>query len=157
MKTEDKLKIYQFLGAEQFQKIVFWVENIKFKVIHKFFPNIVNWYDKMLDKKYYRNIKKFNKNDNNQELLMSYKREKMLFRKELVQNKNRNYHYNKNHPTEIVEYLKVNKKIHQRGLINDIVILVLLCIYCFLPLPKFPVMMLIFGVYNLVSLFLVFP
>ena len=156
MKVEDKLKIYQFLGAEKFQKLVFLVEDIKYEVIDKFFPNIISWYDEIIDKKYYREMKKSNKNDNNQELLMTYKREKLLFRKELVQRKNRNYHYNKNYPTQIIEYLKANKKIHQIGIVRDIGALLLLGIYCLSPLPKFSLLILVFGIYEFVSLFIDF-
>ena len=45
-----KIKLYERLGAEKFQDLVFVVEKIKFKIIKKFFPNIEKWFDKRCDK-----------------------------------------------------------------------------------------------------------
>lgn len=44
---------------------------------------------------------------------------KLDFRREFVYHQSRNYHYNKNYPTEFVKYLKLNREIHIRGLIYD--------------------------------------
>ena len=40
----DEKKIYEILGATWFQKIVFKAEDLKFKFIDKFCPNIYDWY-----------------------------------------------------------------------------------------------------------------
>ena len=50
---------------------------------------------------------------------------KMAMRKELNQEKNRNYHVDPNRPTEIIKYLEWNKSVHTNGLIKNIVLILL--------------------------------
>lgn len=123
MDNKNKIKLYRALGAEKFQKVVFAVEKLKYKILRKFSPKIITWYEKQCNKQYNRQIKK-NKSVDKQQLLEYYQQEKLLFRKEIVQGKNRNYHYDPNHPTEFIKYLELNKKIHKKGLINNIMFLV---------------------------------
>ena len=47
----------------------------------------------------------------------------MAIRKELNQEKNRNYHMDPNRPTDIYKYLIWNKQVHERGLIKDILLI----------------------------------
>ena len=49
-KYNKKIKLYERLGAEKFQNVVFAVEKIKFKIIKKCFPNFLKFYDKQCDK-----------------------------------------------------------------------------------------------------------
>lgn len=199
MKTEEKLKIYRILGAEKFQKVVFLVEDIKYKIIDRFSPNITDWYNKKIEEKYHKDLKFLENNKRNREVFRKYKidknfpwlvscyekivdkffgsmiklkeyeditgdnlfsrvyqLEKMTFKKEIVQRKNRNYHYNKNYPTQIIYYLKKNKEIHQRGILRNIFVLSLVGGYCLLPLPKFPVFIGIVSVFEVGSLLMNF-
>ncbi len=121
MKEEQKRKIYRLLGAEVFQKVVFQVEKLKYKIIDKYFPNIGEWYEKQLDKKYQKIVRK-GKVENEKALRIEYQKEKLAFRKELHTKKNRNYHYDANYPIKFITYLKRNKKLHQKGMIKNIVV-----------------------------------
>lgn len=122
MKKNQK-DLYLFLGAEKFQKVVFFVEKIKYKIIERFFSNIKNNYERISDKRFKKKIEK-ESIQNQQLLLMEYQNQKMAFRKELVYKQNRNYHYNPNYPTKFLKYLEWNKKLHIRGMKKDIVLLI---------------------------------
>lgn len=61
IKNIKKLKIYEKLGAVNFQKIVFAVEKLKFKIIKTFLPNYINFFDKQINKKTKKEIKKIKK------------------------------------------------------------------------------------------------
>ena len=117
--NDKKLKIYKMLGAEQFQKVVFEVERIKFKVIKKLFPNFIHYFDKFCDYRQKKALKKAKTEEERQKMKKSVKFSKMAMRKEMNTERNRNYHVDKNKPTEIIEYLKWNKKVHTHGLIKD--------------------------------------
>lgn len=156
LSNKDKLKIYRILGAEKFQKVVFKAEDIKFKIIDKFFPNIINWYDKYCDKIYSIKIKLTKDNKNKIELAEKCKMEKLAIRKEMVYKQNRNYHYNKKYPTEFIHYLQLNKKIHQKGLIRNAIILLGLFLYLLTPLPKSLLLLGTIGGYEVLSAFINF-
>ena len=117
-----KIKLYEKLGAEKFQNLVFVIEKIKFKVIRKFFPNIEKWFDKRCDKQQKKLLAKAKTEEEKKEIIRNTKFRKMALRKELKQKKNVNYHMNPNRPTEIYKYLEFNKKIHINGLIKDVVV-----------------------------------
>ena len=110
------------LGAEQFQKCVFWLEDKKYKVIDKFFPNIISYYDEKATKSYLRAIK--NKSEEEKKVLLyDYQIAKLDFKKEVVYKKNRNYHFNPNYPTVFMNHLKGNRRIHLRSLTFNIFLL----------------------------------
>lgn len=129
MKKEEKelynkkIKLYEKLGAEKFQNLVFSVEKIKFKIIKKLFPNIEKWFDKQCDKQQKKLLKKAKTEKEKKEIIRNTKYRKMAFRKELKQEKNINYHMDPNKPTEIYKYLEFNKKIHINGLIKDAILI----------------------------------
>ena len=117
-----KIKLYERLGAEKFQDLVFVVEKIKFKIIKKFFPNIEKWFDKRCDKQQKKLLSKAKTEEEKKEIIRNTKFRKMALRKELKQEKNVNYHMDPNRPTEIYKYLEFNKKIHINGLIKDAIV-----------------------------------
>lgn len=123
MSEQQKMRLYRALGAEQFQKVVFSLERLKYQVIEKCFPNIIPWYEKQCDRQFIKRIKK-EKIEDHKLLLTQYQKEKLAFRREITYKQNRNYHYNPNYPTKFVKYLEMNKKIHQRGIIKNITILI---------------------------------
>lgn len=118
----NKKKLYSILGAEKFQKVVFFLEREKYKILDTFFPNMKAWYERQLNKQFVKRIKKEPIKDK-KALLNEYQNQKLAFRKELVYKQNRNYHYNSNYPTRFVKYLEWNKKIHMRGMKKDALIL----------------------------------
>lgn len=124
MFKKDSLKIYELLGATLFQKIVLKVEKIKFIIIDKFFHNSQQSYEKYCDIKCQHDCKKASNNEEKQLIINNYKFEKLKYRKELITKKNRNYHLDLNNPEETLSYLKLNKKIHIKGLKKDIGLLI---------------------------------
>lgn len=133
MKYDEKtFELSKMLGAEKFQKIVFYIEKLKYKIIEKFFPNIDkfynNWVDKIRDKK----LKKCNNELEYKKIIEEYRLKKIRLKKEITTKKNRNYHIDLNKPNEIKEYLELNKKIHAKNLkVNfiSIIIIVLLSLF----------------------------
>ena len=150
-KTKNKLKLYRLLGAEQFQKVVFLVEKIKYKVIKKLFPNIINWYEKQVDKNYLRKAKKTHQEESI-DLLHEYQTMKLEFRKEMIYEKNRNYHYDPNYPTKFIKYLEINKKIHVNGLKNNIIALGLIGIFSLLFGTIFPLACISLAAFQIICL-----
>jgi len=125
LSNQQKKRIYRMLGAEQFQKIVFFIEDIRYQIIEKFFPNIKNWYEVTCDKNYLEAMKTPRKRKK-QKSLYDYQMMKLAFRKEIVYKQNRNYHYNPNYPMKFIQYLEKNKRIHQMGFLKNLVFLVFL-------------------------------
>ena len=121
-----KIKRYELLGAVKFQDVVFKVEKAKFFVIKKLFPNYIHFYDKLCDRQKKRLLKKAKTEEQKKKIIENAKFAKMAMRKELREEKNRNYHMDNNRPTEIKKYLLWNKQVHKTGLIKDGVIIALL-------------------------------
>ena len=122
MNAEDykkKIALCEKLGATKFQKVVFKVEELKYKFIKKFLPNYTKWYDKFCDRKRDKDLKKVTTDDERKYIIDHYRRQKMLMRKELNREQNRNYHMDMNKPTEMLHYLEWNKDIHMKGIIKN--------------------------------------
>lgn len=122
-KLKKKMKLHRNLGAEKFQKVVFGVEKVKFKVLKTICPNFIRYFDKYCDFKKKRAINKANSEEEINKINQKYLFEKMAMRKEFNQEKNRNYHIDSKKPTEIIKYLNWNKKVHKHGLIKDAVVI----------------------------------
>lgn len=119
----DKLRVYELLGAKQFQKFVIYIEKIKFSLLKPFSKPIVNILEKRIDRKLNKMLKK-EKDEQKQERIISYfKREKLQLRIEFNTEKNRNYHLNFLNPKETMEYLKINKSIHEKGIISNFLLM----------------------------------
>lgn len=116
---EKKLKRFERLGALKFQKVVFKVEELKFRFLKKCFPNFIYYFDKYCDWKQKGAIKRAKSEEEIKAIRNKIKIAKMAMRKELNQEKNRNYHMDSKRPTEIFGYLEWNKQVHKRGLIKD--------------------------------------
>ena len=122
---EEKLKLYEKLGALKFQKIVFKVEKLKYKILKKIVPNYLHYYDKHLDKITNKKIRKVETEEEKKEIIYKANIDKMKERNDFYQEQNRNYHMSKERPTEIIKYLKLNKKIHENGIIRNIIFSIL--------------------------------
>lgn len=121
-----KLKHYERLGAVKFQKVVFKVEELKFKVIKKSFPNFIHYFDKYMDWKKRAALKRAKTEEEQKQIKDSFKLAKLAMRKELNEEKNRNYHIDPKRPTEIIKYLHWNKEVHKKGLIKDAILIPIL-------------------------------
>lgn len=117
--SNEQLKKYERLGALRFQKFVFYLERQKYRLIKKYSPNYLKKYEKKCDALCKGALECASSEEERRQIQAYYRREKMLLRKELFQEKNRNYHLNMKRPTEIVNYLKQNKAIHTGALRLD--------------------------------------
>lgn len=118
-----KIIICEKLGAKTFQKFVFFIEKLKFKTIKKVFPNFINNYDKFCNFKMNKKLKKVHSEQSKQKIINYYRKQKLAIRKEFNLEQNRNYHINKNKPSEIIHYLNWNKDVHVKGLIMNLILI----------------------------------
>ena len=79
---QKKIKQCEKLGALQFQKVVFKVEDIKFKVLKKLWPNFLVFYDKQCDKKKRKLLKKVKTEEDRKRIIDETRKLKMAMRKE---------------------------------------------------------------------------
>ncbi len=107
------------LGAKKFQPYVLKLEEFKFKVLKDIFPSLPKRYEKFCRKKRDKALKKAKTQAEKDKILAIYRRLIIDWRKELKREQNRNYHMDENKPTEFINYLNWNKKVHQKGLIKD--------------------------------------
>ena len=125
---KKKIELCDKLGAKKFQKIVLKAEELKFKLLKKVFPNFIVHYDKYCDKKRDKLLKKNTSQTKQKEIINECRKQKIAMRRELNREQNRNYHMDPNKPTEFLYYLNWNKKVHQKGLIRNAIILAALTI-----------------------------
>ncbi len=128
LKREDynkKIRLYEKLGAEKFQNMVFKVEKIKYKIIKRLFPNYIKSYDKHLDSEQKKLLAKAKTEEERKQIKRDIKLAKLAVRKEFNEEKNKNYHMDKERPTEIYKYLEWNKLVHIKGLIKDVIVAIL--------------------------------
>ncbi len=120
---KKKIKLHKALGAEEFQKVVFKVEQIKFKVLKKVCPNFIKYFDKYCDR--YRNklLRKATSDKDVKEVNRYINFLKMDMRREFNSEQNRNYHMKKEASTDIYKYLVWNKDVHKSSLVKDLVLI----------------------------------
>lgn len=114
--------LYKKLGAERFQKVVLKLEKSKFKLEKKLFPNLIKTYEKRLDKKKTKELKKATSEEEKQIIIAKYKLNKMIVRSQYNNNENINYHMSSLKPTMMYQFAKMNKDIHIRSIKKDIII-----------------------------------
>lgn len=124
MNINKEMKLQELLGAKLFKKIVLKLEEFKYKIIDKFFPNLTNFYNIILDNYSDKEINKYHSNTTKNKIINDVKREKLILRKEINNKLNRNYHYDGN-IDELISYLNDNYNIHKKGLISNIIFIVL--------------------------------
>jgi len=124
-KYDQKIRLYEKLGAVKFQKVVFKVEELKFKVLKKICPNFIKYFDKFTDFRLKKSLKKAKNEKERKIMIEKSKFTKMAARKEFYQEKNSNYHIDHKRPTEMLKYLELNKDIHKNGLKVNVVMIAL--------------------------------
>ena len=112
----EKIKICEKLGAKKFQKFVFQIENVKWKVVKKVFPNYIKIGDKIIEHNKKKQLHKAKNETESDNIKRNATMQKMLLRKEFNKSENMNYHINTNEPSKFIRELNWNKSIHQRGL-----------------------------------------
>ena len=120
---KKKIERCKKLGAEKFQKAVFALERLKFKVLKKYFPNYLKNYESKCDRMCKKDLKKARTEEERELIIAHYREQKLLNRKEMNTEKNRNYHMDNIRPTQTVKYLEWNKDVHRTNLIMDLVTL----------------------------------
>lgn len=121
----NNLRINEVLGAKVFQKCVFLVEDIKYKAIDKFFPNLVEKYDAKLRKNLDNKLKGVTTEAEREKAVNIYRSNVLALKREINSQRNRNYHINVDNPSSFVKYLENNKAIHVKGLVrNGVVFLI---------------------------------
>ncbi len=115
--TLKKEKIYEYLGAKKFKTIVMKAENIKFNIIHKWFPNIDSWYERRCNKEMERLCRKTKDEEKKKAIRFKYNQLKLAFEKENINRQNRNYHLDLENIDLSKQYLLWNRGVHVRGLV----------------------------------------
>lgn len=115
------LEFYEKLGARKFQKVVFKAEQIKYKVLKPFSRIVRNYYEKRIDRIVHRKLKYEQDDTRRKQIILYYQQEKLRFRRELANEKNRNYHLDSLDPKQTLCYLEMNKKIHQNGIKSNVI------------------------------------
>ena len=121
----DKEKLAKRLGAKGFQKLVYKVEDIKYSLLKNQLSFLVPIVEKIMKNRKNRLINKTSDPVKQELIENNYKNELILFRKELKQEKNRNYHFDIDYSKNFKNYLLWNKDVHLKGIIRNLVILAL--------------------------------
>ena len=85
----------------------------------KVFPNYINKINSLYDRKEKKLIKKCKTEEEKKQIKAKYNFLKMLNKRENNYEMNRNYHLFGNRVSELLTYLKYNKRIHVKGMIMD--------------------------------------
>ncbi len=125
-KYAKEIKRCEKLGALRFQKVVFKVEEIKYQLLKKLWPNFLLFYDKQCYKRKRKLLKKAKTKEEQQKIINEIRHQKMAMRKEWHREQNRNYHMDMNKPTEMLFYLNWNKDVHKKGMIFNAISIPLL-------------------------------
>jgi len=118
-----KEELTKKLGAKRFQKLVYKVENIKFYLLKNQLSFLIPLIEKQLKKSKNKAINNTNDPIKQDIIEEKYKKELILFRKELNLGKNRNYHFDMDYSKNFKEYLLWNRSVHIKGIIKNIIVL----------------------------------
>ena len=125
MNNIDREKLAKKLGAKKFQKLVYKVEEIKYSLLKNQLSFLVPIVEKSMKARKNRLINNTNDPVKQEQIENKYKTELILFRKELNQEMNRNYHFGVDYSKNFKDYLLWNKDVHLKGIIRNLVILAL--------------------------------
>ncbi len=104
-----------------FQKKVFQLEGIKFKIIDKLFPNYDEYLEKRRKKILKRQLEIAETEEERAMLIESAKTQTLEIKKEKHRRENMNYHLDMNNPQKTLFWLDYNKQVHKRGLKKNLI------------------------------------
>ncbi|MBR6948594.1 MAG: hypothetical protein IKH54_00235 [Bacilli bacterium] len=120
-----KIKTCEKLGAKQFQKFFFFIEDLKWKFLsHR--EGYIKFGDKIINRKKNKLLKKAKTEKEKDDIISITTFQKSLLRKEKNNNENINYHINPKRPSEFLAYLNWNKMVHEEGLKTNAILIPLL-------------------------------
>ena len=125
MKIIDREKLAKKLGAKKFQKLVYKVEKIKYSLLKNQLSFLVPIIEKSMKARKNKLINNTNDPIKQEKIENNYKTELILFRKELNQEMNRNYHFGVDYSKNFKDYLLWNKDVHLKGIIKNLIVLAL--------------------------------
>lgn len=97
------------------------------------FPKLLDFYDEYIKEEDF--LKDLSPEEKIEKLTRMSKFSKMYARTEHNTRKNKNYHVELSAPNEFEEYLKLNKKIHVRGLLRDAILIPILTVLTIAEVP----------------------
>lgn len=120
--------MYRILGAEFFQKVVLRVERIKFNLVKKVFPNgkLVIIYDKLINLIRDWKLKRAKTDEQRQAIIEHYKHLKLSVKRQIVSERNDNYHLRLDDVEDLAQKLNYNRLVHQKGLLRNLVFMLIL-------------------------------
>lgn len=133
----NNTRVNEYLGAKWFRKCALKLEELKYKIIDRLFPNYEELYEARLTKKYDKELEKPHTDEEKEKIKFTYHKKILEARKEKNSKRNRNYHLNRDNPMEMVKHLENNKRIHVKGLIKNGVIYGTLIILFILKVPLY--------------------
>lgn len=147
-----KKELHEKLGALTFRKIVLKLEKLKFKGMKKIIPNFMTYYEKICDFNTKRKVRKAKSSEEVEGIEYHNKIAKLKTKKEWNKEENRNYHIDARHPVQLINYLKWNKRVHQKGLKKDFLFLSLFTLGSCYSLPFMVPLLVVAGVSTLIDL-----
>jgi len=111
----NKTKLYD-KWMKSFQTKVFQLENFKFKIANKLFPNYDKHVEKRIKKQLKYQLKKAKTEEEKTQLVEIARNQVLDLRKEKHRKENMNYHLDINNPEKTLFWLNKNKQIHKSGL-----------------------------------------
>ncbi len=115
-------ELYKKRGALKFKDFVLKLEEKKYRIIKKLFPNIITRYDKLFDLRKKYELKRSKTEEERKQIIKKYQQAKMMVRIQYNNNENANYHISNLRPTQMYHYAQWNKRVHERGLKKDIAV-----------------------------------
>lgn len=120
-----KIKMCEKLGAKQFQKFFFFIENKKWALLSKS-KKYIDFGDKIIDRKKNKLLNKAKTEEEKDDIISIATIQKALLRKEKNNNANINYHLDPKRPSEFFAFLNWNKMVHKEGLKTNAILIPLL-------------------------------
>jgi len=111
----SKIKQYN-KWIKTFQKGVFQLENIKFKIEDKLFPHCDKFIEKRMKKTLKQKLECAKTEEEKTKIIETHKNFILELRKEKHRKENMNYHLDIDNPQKTLYWLNINKDIHKRGL-----------------------------------------
>lgn len=124
---KDKAKFHEKLGAKRFQKFVKKLDKAKFKFIKQILKEdrVIKWTDQITDYRAKQKLKCAKNEKEKTKIIQDMKREKVLVRKQLKEERSINYYQGVDKRIEFFyKYIERNKTIHKNALLINGLLLI---------------------------------